>query len=189
MTAAADLPAPAKPVANEAYKSSGEDFTIMGIKGQMTDTKFIFHAIAEKTGGSCVLYELHWPPNDASVHHLHTLEDEGFYVIEGQLTLHSPGSELVLSPGEWGWAPRNVRHGYSVGPEGARVLVFQVPGTQLPHFFRIMSANGFSGPEDGEDPAEAWAAFNEWSEANFGFTTYDPAKFPPGQTLPADHGA
>jgi quercetin dioxygenase-like cupin family protein len=183
-TRAKDLPPAPRPMSNEAYKSSGEDYTIMGIEGQMTGTRMIFHATGERTGGACVLYEVHWQPDDASVHHLHSLEDEGFYVIEGSLTLHSPDGEIVLGPGEWGWAPRNVRHGYSVGPEGARVLCFQVPGTGLPDFFRIMSASGFSGPVDDEDPAVAWADFNRWSQENFGFTTYDPRAYPPGQTIP-----
>jgi quercetin dioxygenase-like cupin family protein len=181
-TKAADLPAPRTPIRNEPYKSTGEDYRVMGIEGSMSGTKLIFHATGDQTGGSCVLYEVHWQPGDASEHHLHRLEDEGFYVVEGQFTLHAPDGEMTLQPGEWGWAPRNIRHGYSVGPEGARVLCFQVPGSPLPEFFKIMADRGWAGGIEGYTGKEL-VDFNAWAEGNFGFTLYDPVEYPPGQTV------
>jgi quercetin dioxygenase-like cupin family protein len=178
---AKDLPDTPRAMTNEPYKSSGEDFRIMGIEGSMTGTKLIFHATGEKTGGACVLYEVHWQPGDASEHHLHKLEDEGFYVIEGEFTLHGPTGAMTLKPGEWGWAPRNERHGYSVGPDGARVLCFQVPGSPLPDFFKIIADNDWRGGE--RYAGQELVDFNDWAESNFGFTVFDPAIYPPGQTV------
>lgn len=167
------------PVKNEAYKSSGEDSVVMKVEGKMSDVKMIFHATGEQTGGACGLFEVFFAPNDASPHHVHRLEDEGFYVIEGQLTLHGPDGEIVLGPGEWGWGPRGVRHGYSAGPEGARALCFQIPGTGLHNWFRIMAAAEHD-PFAEEGGFEEWAA---WSVENFSVDQLRLDEYPPGETI------
>ena len=58
--------------------------------------------------------------------HMHRNEDEGFYVLGGDLTL-LPGESVALRAGEFLLAPRGVPHAYEVGSEGARVLVSSVP--------------------------------------------------------------
>jgi quercetin dioxygenase-like cupin family protein len=165
---------------NEQYKSAGENHVVMHAEGQMTDTKLIFHATGEQTNGAVLVTEIVWNPGDASLHHLHKLEDEGFYVIEGQLTLHTPGGDVHLSPGEFGWGPRNVRHAYTVGPEGARVLLIQTPGTQLSDFFKKASN---VGDLQGEGEFEQLA---QWSEHNYGVVFFDPTELPPGQSITHD---
>ena len=59
--------------------------------------------------------------------HVHRNEDEGFYVLGGELTLYLPGESVALRAGEFFLAPRGVPHAYEVGSEGARVLVSSVP--------------------------------------------------------------
>ena len=145
--------------------------------GQMTDTRLIFHAKGEPTNGSVSVFEVLWGPGDRSGHHLHRLEDEGFYVIEGHVTLHTPDGDIELGPGEFGWGPRNVRHAYSVGPNGARVLVVQVPGTDLYSFFK-----GIANVGDMRGEGE-WEELVTWSEENFGAVWFDPVEFPPGQSI------
>jgi quercetin dioxygenase-like cupin family protein len=164
-------------IRNEAYKSSGEDTIIVHADGQMTDARLIFHAKREQTNGAVLVTEIHWPPNDRSLHHTHELEDEGFYVIDGSLTLHAPTGDIELGPGEFGWAPRKIRHAYSVGPEGARVLLVQTPGTELTTFFRgIVDGGDLSGPGEFEELVE-------WSQTHFGIRFHDPAQYPPGQSI------
>jgi quercetin dioxygenase-like cupin family protein len=164
-------------IRNEPYKSSGEDAIVVHADGQMTNARLIFHAKREQTNGSVLVTEIHWPANDRSLHHTHALEDEGFYVIEGQLTLHSPTGDIELGPGEFGWAPRKVRHAYSVGPAGARVLLVQTPGTELTTFFRgIVDGGDLSGEGEFEELVA-------WSDEHFGIRFHDPAQFPPGQSI------
>jgi quercetin dioxygenase-like cupin family protein len=173
-----NLPAVDVPVIrNEPYKSAGEDSIVVHADGQMSDATLIFHAKREQTNGSVLVTEIHWPPNDRSLHHTPALEDEGFYVIEGSLTLHSPTGDLELGPGEFGWAPRKVRHAYSVGPDGARVLLVQTPGTELTTFFRgIVDGGDLSGEGEFEELVE-------WSQVNFGIHFHDPETYPPGQSI------
>jgi quercetin dioxygenase-like cupin family protein len=164
-------------VRNDPYKSAGEDRIVVHAEGQMSDATLIFHAKREQTNGSVLVTEILWPPNDKSLHHTHALEDEGFYVIEGDLTLHSPTGDIVLGAGEFGWAPRNTRHAYSVGPQGARVLLVQTPGTELTTFFRgIVDGGDLSGAGEFEELVD-------WSDRHFGIRFHDPAQYPPGQSI------
>jgi quercetin dioxygenase-like cupin family protein len=59
--------------------------------------------------------------------HVHHAEDEGFYVLEGEVTLFMPGRELTLSAGEFFLAPRGVPHTYRVGEQPASWLVLSSP--------------------------------------------------------------
>jgi len=162
---------------NEPFKSTGEDRLVVRVDGQMTDTTMIWHAKGERTNGAVAVFEVIWGPHDKSVHHVHTLEDEGFYVIEGSMTLHTPEGDVELGPGEFGWGPRYHRHAYSVGPHGARVLVVQVPGTDLYSFFK---GSAEVGDLSGEGAFDEWAA---WAQENFGARVFHPAECPPGQSI------
>ena len=47
--------------------------------------------------------------------HVHHNEDEGFYVLGGELTLYLPGESVTLRAGDFFLAPRGVPHAYEVG--------------------------------------------------------------------------
>jgi uncharacterized cupin superfamily protein len=59
--------------------------------------------------------------------HVHHNEDEGFYVLGGELTLYLPGESVTLRAGDFFLAPRGVPHAYEAGPDGARTLVTSAP--------------------------------------------------------------
>ena len=61
---------------------------------------------------------------DLHIHHRHT---DLFYVLEGELTVYTPGEELTLRPGDYLLAPRGVPHTYRVGERPARWLVTSIP--------------------------------------------------------------
>ena len=79
------------------------------------------------TGGSLGLVHMDKPAGDTSPLHLHRNEDEGFYVLGGELTLFLPGQPVRLREGEFFLAPRGVPHAYEAGPDGARTLVSSAP--------------------------------------------------------------
>lgn len=59
--------------------------------------------------------------------HVHHAEDEGFYILAGEVTLFLPGREIDCRPGDFVLAPRGVPHSYRVGPEPARWLILSSP--------------------------------------------------------------
>ena len=59
--------------------------------------------------------------------HVHHTHDEGFLLLEGELSLFLPDREIALRPGEFVLAPRGVPHTYRVGDAPARWLVLSTP--------------------------------------------------------------
>ena len=68
------------------------------------------------------------PAGDMPPLHVHHAEDEGFLLLDGELSLFLPGREIRLEPGEFVVAARGVPHAYRVGDAPARFLVVSTPG-------------------------------------------------------------
>jgi quercetin dioxygenase-like cupin family protein len=74
------------------------------------------------------LLEITAPPGLETPLHVHYNEDEGFYVLEGSVTI-VVGDEIVeLASGRHAFGPRDVPHRFTVGSEGARMLWVLTPG-------------------------------------------------------------
>jgi mannose-6-phosphate isomerase-like protein (cupin superfamily) len=83
---------------------------------------------AEQTGGALSILEITEPPNMDGPLHVHHREDEGFWILEGSITLEVGETSVELGPGDFGWGPRGVPHRYSTGDEGCRMLYVMTPG-------------------------------------------------------------
>jgi quercetin dioxygenase-like cupin family protein len=173
------MPAEEYRITNRPFKSGGEDRVQVEIDGGMTDTGLVFHARAAKTNNLVGLTEINWSPNDASDIHRHDLEDEAFFVIEGSLTVHTPNGDFSAGEGQVVWGPRGVFHGYSIGPEGARILLVQTPGTRLAEYFE---ATALGDVKDLETNKEARDAYYRWARENYSLHFLDRDVHPPGQS-------
>lgn len=77
-----------------------------------------------RTAGSLSLIEQIIPVAFESPWHVHHSEDESFYVIEGQMSVIVGDDRVLLGPGDYGFGPRGVPHGFRiVGNVPARVLL------------------------------------------------------------------
>jgi quercetin dioxygenase-like cupin family protein len=85
------------------------------------------HVDAELSGGAYALVELTGPKGDMPPLHLHTREDEAFYVLEGRMTVFLADRMIELKAGESALAPRGVPHVYRVESDGARWLALVSP--------------------------------------------------------------
>src|SRR6516164_11654556 len=73
-------------------------------------------ATAESTGGQYGLVDMiEVAAGDMPPLHIHHTHDEGFLLLDGELSLFLPGREIRLEPGEFVLAPRGVPHAYQVG--------------------------------------------------------------------------
>ena len=82
------------------------------------------------TGGFYSLSEGSREPGEGAPPHTHSVEDEGFYILEGQLTFYVENNEgVVASPGSFVFAPKGLRHSFrNEGTTKARFLVIISPG-------------------------------------------------------------
>jgi quercetin dioxygenase-like cupin family protein len=99
----------------------GPTFWILGLPG-------CAKATGEQTGGVFSLVEAQCPPGHATPLHIHYLEDEAMYVLEGCLTFFSGDRQMAAIPGSYVYLPRGRAHGFRVdGDTPARILCLTVP--------------------------------------------------------------
>ena len=109
---------------------------------------FLIKATSETTaGGFAIIEEV--DPLDTPLH-VHSKEDELFYVIEGEHVFQVGEQEFSAAPGAVVFAPRHVPHGHRrVVPRTGRFLTMvSPPGFEA--FFRELSeaeSAGGAGPE------------------------------------------
>lgn len=83
---------------------------------------------AKDTGGAFALIHgfeikgLEPPP------HIHTLEDESFYLLDGEIN-YTAGNELFSArKGNWVFLPKGIQHSFQVVTDQAEVLIHLSPG-------------------------------------------------------------
>ena len=92
--------------------------------GMLTEVK----ASATDTNGQYTLLEVTAPAGLEAPLHVHYTEDEGFYVIDGSVTVTVGDETVELAAGQHAFGPREVPHRFTVGPAGARMLWVLTPG-------------------------------------------------------------
>jgi mannose-6-phosphate isomerase-like protein (cupin superfamily) len=85
-------------------------------------------ASAADTGGQYTMVEITAPAGLETPLHVHYTEDEGFYVLEGSVTIHVGDQIVELSAGQHAFGPRDIPHKFKVGPDGAHMIWVLTPG-------------------------------------------------------------
>ena len=98
----------------------------------------------DQSAGTLAILEFVLPAGAEPPPHIHTLEDETFYVLEGSLEVRVGKTLSVLKAGDAIFAPRNMAHSFKIVTEKARFLNLITPGTLWAYFM------AFSEPCDGE---------------------------------------
>lgn len=80
------------------------------------------------TEGRFGLIELVAPKGLEPSRHLHYREDEGFYVLEGNLTFYVGEEVYEAGPGTFVFGPRGVPHSYTIETDEVRMLAIVAPG-------------------------------------------------------------
>ena len=69
------------------------------------------------------------PPGHATPYHLHHVEDEAFYVLDGEFTFICDGKKFIVGPGGYIFLPRGIPHGIRVSSSTpATMLILAMPG-------------------------------------------------------------
>jgi mannose-6-phosphate isomerase-like protein (cupin superfamily) len=107
------LPTAVRTIEGEAYWWTGELATIK--------------ATGEDTGGHLALVEILAPEGVQIPVHVHHNEDEGFWILEGELIFHLAGEAVHARGGDFVLGPRGVPHTYTVDAGPARLLFLVAP--------------------------------------------------------------
>jgi quercetin dioxygenase-like cupin family protein len=60
--------------------------------------------------------------------HVRRRDDEGFWVLEGDVTFEVGDTTIEASAGDYVFGPRDIPHRFTVGDQGCRMLFILVPG-------------------------------------------------------------
>ncbi len=116
---------------------------------------------AEQSGGLLSVLEITEPPHSEAPLHVHHREDEGFWILEGDVTIQVGDTTIEARAGDFAFGPRGIPHRYTVGPDGCRMLFLVTPGG-FEELVRAMSvpagARTLPPPSDEEPDWERLAA-------------------------------
>jgi quercetin dioxygenase-like cupin family protein len=107
-------------MASPAAPAGAADLVFLGNRARIL-------ADGATTAGALGLVEMALRPGDMPPLHVHPRHDEGWYVIDGEITLYTPGATTTARAGDYAVGPRGVPHTYRAGDAGARVLVTSTP--------------------------------------------------------------
>ena len=84
-------------------------------------------ANGEQTDGRSSLVEILAPEGYGSGLHVHHREDEGFWILEGELTFYVGDRTLKARPGSFLFGPKDIPHAFTVDSGPARLLFLFTP--------------------------------------------------------------
>jgi mannose-6-phosphate isomerase-like protein (cupin superfamily) len=100
-----------------------------------SDSLFRVHIAPEDTGGAYALIEALIPPSHTRPH-VHEHGAEGFFVLEGEITLSTEAGETVLRPGQGAHAPAGEAHTFRVTSTGPTRAMLVCAPAGFVHFVR-----------------------------------------------------
>jgi quercetin dioxygenase-like cupin family protein len=125
----------------------------------------------DKTDGSFALLDMQLPRGAEPPRHVHTREDETFYLLEGNITFHIGDEVIHAQAGQTVFAPRQVPHHFHIESEAVRFLTLITPGQFAEHFLQSsvpVAARGPLTPPQGPPPAEVIQALTRQLQHEFG---------------------
>lgn len=133
---------PEVPVFHPVLADAGE-----GHAFAMLGTTMRLIAPAAGTGGRYTVIEQITPPGWGPPRHIHSREDEIFYILEGAYDLHVGDEHRTVSAGASAVLPRNVPHGFrNVAPTPSRLLCVIVPGGLEEYFLAVAKCSPPANP-------------------------------------------
>src|SRR6266481_3734896 len=97
-----------------------------------------FLATGDDTNGKYAMWEAVVPPGGGPPPHVHSREEEGFYILEGEITLQVGDKRLVAKAGMFANMPVGTPHSFknesgkpakmliSIAPAGLETMIFEV---------------------------------------------------------------
>ena len=119
--------------------------------------RFSFLLDADQTSGAFVLVQCYFRKGGEPPAHFHLLEDETFYLLEGEINFHIGDKRFLAKAGDTVYAPKETPHQFALVTETAKALMLITPGG-FETFFKKFSvpAQSLELPpiQEGKPPAQ-----------------------------------
>src|SRR5262245_7912705 len=91
-----------------------------------------YKVVGEQTGGQFAMLEQNVPPGHGPRRHVHTREEESFYILEGEFGFEIGDQSFVARPGSFVLGPRDIPHRFlNAGTSiGRFLLIISPPGLE-----------------------------------------------------------
>src|SRR3569832_1036270 len=97
-----------------------------------------FLATGEETNGKYALFEALVPPGGGPPPHVHSREEEGFYILEGEITITINGERVVATAGMFANMPVGTPHCFNnESDQPAKMLISVAPAGLEKMFFVV----------------------------------------------------
>ena len=111
-------------------------------------TDIVIKVDGKATNGALAVVEATVKPGDGPPRHVHSKEDETFYVLEGQFRVWHGDHMMEAGPGTTVFMLRNNQHTYENSGTGPGRLLVTITPAGFEGFFREVSKRGLSAPKD-----------------------------------------
>jgi quercetin dioxygenase-like cupin family protein len=102
------------PGEGDAYSAVGDVYRVL--------------ASGDQTAGVYALSEIRVSPGNGPPPHVHSRDDEAFFVLEGEVTFQIGGEKMLARAGTFIQAPRGIPHAFKNNTQSAaRMLVWAMP--------------------------------------------------------------
>jgi quercetin dioxygenase-like cupin family protein len=119
---------------------------------------YTFLVTGEESGGAYFAMEALVPPGGGPPPHIHTNEDETFYVLEGRCSFRLGDDTITAGPGDFVHVPRgNVHCFHNDGEQTARLILTFTPAG-IERFFEETLQRALDPSMDPPEAVEAVAA-------------------------------
>jgi quercetin dioxygenase-like cupin family protein len=116
---------------------------------------YTIKASGEDTGGAFALIEVLVPPQSGPPPHVHSREDEAFYVVEGEFEVHVDNQRLTAGPGAWVTLAKGSLHYFkNIGRSRAKMLILATPAGLDRFFLEAGRVATDASPESGAATSE-----------------------------------
>jgi len=127
---------------------------VIGVVGDI----YRFLATGEETDGRYALWEAIVPPGGGPPPHIHQREEEGFYVLEGEITIQLGEERFVAKAGTFANMPVGSLHSFTnAGTKPAKMLISVAPAGLEKMFFEVgqpLSAGATDAPPPAQEDIE-----------------------------------
>jgi quercetin dioxygenase-like cupin family protein len=112
-------------------KSEGRTVAVVG-------DVYRFLATGDDTHGTYAVWEAIVPPGGGPPPHVHSREEEGFYILEGEITLQAGDQKVVATAGMFVNLPIGLPHSFkNDSTKPARMLITAAPAGLENMFFEV----------------------------------------------------